>query len=215
MHQRFFPLLPFAFVMLLTACAGQPERIEAPLVSEGFEFDFAAYESEPDSSRLGATEEPSEQQLSELTDEQSYELPALANSVLERGFRLVGTPYRYGGSSTRTGFDCSGFVGFVFRKEAGLELPRSTREMIQLEAPRIERSELEPGDVVFFNNRGRGRVSHAGIYIGDSQFIHSSSSRSGGVRVDSLDDSYWRASFMQAKRVLALASDLTSTSVHH
>ncbi|NKQ11463.1 C40 family peptidase [Pseudomonas sp. SST3] len=213
MHQRLFPLLPFACVILLTACAGQPERIETPLVSEGFEFDFAAYESEPDSSRQGATDEPSEQQLRELTDEQSYELPALANSVLERGFRLVGTPYRFGGSSTRTGFDCSGFVGFVFRKEAGLELPRSTREMIQLEAPRIERSELEPGDVVFFNNRGRGRVSHAGIYIGDSQFIHSSSSRSGGVRVDSLDNSYWRASFMQAKRVLALASD--STSVHH
>ena len=80
----------------------------------------------------------------------------------------------------KTGFDCSGFVGFLFRKEAGLELPRSTRELINLDAPVVKRNELEPGDVVFFNNRGRGRVSHAGIYIGDDQFIHASSSRSGG-----------------------------------
>jgi cell wall-associated NlpC family hydrolase len=215
MRQRLFSLLPFGFVMLLTACAVQPEQAEVPRVPQGFEFDFGAYQSEPDANRQGATDEPSEQQLRELADEQSYELPSLVDSVLERGFTLVGTPYRYGGSSTRTGFDCSGFVGFVFHKEAGIELPRSTREMIQLDAPKVERSELEPGDVVFFNNRGRGRVSHAGIYIGDDRFIHSSSSRSGGVRVDSLDDSYWRASFMQAKRVLALASDSNSVPTHH
>ncbi len=214
MPQRFVTLLPFAFVTLLTACAVQPEQAEGPLLPQGFEFEFSAQRSEPAATRQGAADEPSEQQLRELTDEQSYELPALADSVLERGFTLVGTPYRYGGSSTRTGFDCSGFVGFVFRKEAGIALPRSTREMINLDAPKIKRSELEPGDVVFFNNRGRGRVSHAGIYIGGDQFIHSSSSRSGGVRVDSLDDKYWRASFMQAKRVLALASDSSAIPAH-
>lgn len=184
-------------------------------MSEGFEFELPAQRVEVANVPAEAADEPSEQQLRELADEQSYQLPALADSVLERGFTLVGTPYRYGGSSTRTGFDCSGFVGFLFRKEAGIELPRSTREMIDLDAPKIKRSELEPGDVVFFNNRGRGRVSHAGIYIGDDQFIHSSSSRSGGVRVDSLDDQYWRASFMQAKRVLALASDSSAIPVHH
>jgi cell wall-associated NlpC family hydrolase len=215
MRQRLFSLLPFGFFMLLTACAVQPEQADVPRVPQGFELDLRAYQSEPDAGRQGVTGEPSEQQLRELADEQSYELPSLVDSVLERGFTLVGTPYRYGGSSTRTGFDCSGFVGFVFHKEAGIELPRSTREMIQLDAPKVERSELEPGDVVFFNNRGRGRVSHAGIYIGDDRFIHSSSSRSGGVRVDSLDDSYWRASFMQAKRVLALASDSNSVPTHH
>ena len=161
------------------------------------------------------SDEPTEQQLRELADEQSYELPALADSVLELGFKLVGTPYRYGGSSTKTGFDCSGFVGFLFRKEAGIDLPRSTREMINLDAPKVARSDLEPGDVVFFNNRGRGRVSHAGIYIGNDQFIHSASRRSGGVRVDSLDDKYWRSSFMQAKRVLALAHDSSAVPTHH
>lgn len=208
MPQRFLPLLPVSLVLLLSACAGQPQQQESVRVSEDFQLNFeqlvtgmkAAEDAQAQS------DEPSELELRELADEQSYELPPLADSILERGFTLVGTPYRYGGQSIKTGFDCSGFVGYLFRKEAGIELPRSTREMISLNAPKIKRSELEPGDLVFFNNRGRGRVSHAGIYIGDDQFIHSSSSRSGGVRVDSLDDAYWRASFMQAKRVLALAS---------
>ncbi|HCC60619.1 MAG TPA: peptidase P60 [Pseudomonas sp.] len=215
MRQRLAPLLPFALITLLAACAAQPEQTESPLLSQEFQFDFPVEIAEADADSQAVTDEPTEQQLRELADDESYELPALADSVLERGFTLVGTPYRYGGSSTKTGFDCSGFVSFLFRKEAGIELPRSTREMINLEAPKIKRSELEPGDVVFFNNRGRGQVSHAGIYIGGDRFIHSSSTRSGGVRVDSLDDKYWRSSFMQAKRVLVLAHNSSAVSSHH
>lgn len=212
MRQRLASLLPFALVTLLTACAGQPEQTESPVALHDFEFEFTSLETQ---AGRHESSNPVEQQLHDLADEQGYELPLLADSILERGFTLVGTPYRYGGNSIKTGFDCSGFVSFLFRKEAGIELPRSTLEMINLDAPKIKRNDLEPGDVVFFNNRGRGRVSHAGIYIGGDQFIHSSSSRSGGVRVDSLDDKYWRASFMQAKRVLALATDSTSMPVHH
>ncbi len=215
MRQRLAPLLPFALITLLTACAMQPEQTESPLLTQRFQFDFPIETSEADADPEAVTAEPTEQQLPEFADDESYELPALADSLLERGFTLVGTPYRYGGSSRKTGFDCSGFVSFLFRKEAGIELPRSTREMINLDAPKIKRSELEPGDVVFFNNRGRGQVSHAGIYIGGDQFIHSSSSRSGGVRVDSLDDKYWRSSFMQAKRVLALAHNSSTVPTHH
>lgn len=215
MRQRLAPLLPFALITLLTACAMQPEQTESPLLTQGFQFDFPIEMSEAGADPEAVTAEPTEQQLPEFADDESYELPALADSLLERGFTLVGTPYRYGGSSRKTGFDCSGFVSFLFRKEAGIELPRSTREMINLDAPKIERGELEPGDVVFFNNRGRGQVSHAGIYIGGDRFIHSSSSRSGGVRVDSLDDKYWRSSFMQAKRVLALAHNSSTIPTHH
>ncbi len=215
MRQRLAPLLPFALITLLTACAMQPEQTESPLLTQRFQFDLPIETSEADADPEAVTAEPIEQQLPEFADDESYELPALADSLLERGFTLVGTPYRYGGSSRKTGFDCSGFVSFLFRKEAGIELPRSTREMINLDAPKIKRSELEPGDVVFFNNRGRGQVSHAGIYIGGDQFIHSSSSRSGGVRVDSLDDKYWRSSFMQAKRVLALAHNSSTVPTHH
>jgi cell wall-associated NlpC family hydrolase len=188
MLNRFAPLVPLAFVALLSACAGhvvQPQIVQQPVSLQ--------------------PAEPSRQQVAELTDEKPYQLPALADSILDRGFELVGTRYRAGGATTKSGFDCSGFVGYLFREEAGIKLPRSTREMINLDAPLVARNELEPGDIVFFNNRGRGRVSHTGIYIGDDQFIHSSSSRSGGVRVDSLDDRYWRTSFMEAKRVLAQA----------
>jgi lipoprotein Spr len=143
--------------------------------------------------------------LAEFAAHATYTLPNLADSLLEKGRSLIGTRYRFGGSSVRSGFDCSGFIGYLFREELGMSLPRSTREMINIDAPLIARQELEPGDVLFFSTAGRGRVSHAGIYIGDDQFIHSSSRRSGGVRIDSLDDSYWRRTFIEAKRVLALA----------
>jgi cell wall-associated NlpC family hydrolase len=115
------------------------------------------------------------------------------------------TSYRFGGTS-EAGFDCSGFIGYLFREEAGMNLPRSTREMINVDAPLVSRSNLEPGDLLFFATNGRrGRVSHAGIYLGDNQFIHSSSRRSGGVRIDSLGDSYWSKTFIEAKRALAMA----------
>lgn len=215
MRRSLTSLLPVSLVLLLTACVSQPEQAEAPIVPKGFAFSFPAELPDAGTDAQADSGEPTEQQLRELADEQSYVLPALADSVLELGFKLVGTPYRYGGSSTKTGFDCSGFVGFLFRKEAGIDLPRSTREMINLDAPKVARRDLEPGDVVFFNNRGRGRVSHAGIYIGNDQFIHSASRRSGGVRVDSLDEAYWRSSFMQAKRILALAHDSSAVPTHH
>ena len=188
MHIRFAPIVPIALTLLLTACAGYaPQQsltqTQPPVVQT-------------------SVDEPSTEQMVELTDDESYELPSLADSMLAHGLSLVGTRYRPGGTSVQSGFDCSGFVGFLYKQELGIQLPRSTREMITLDAPKVARSDLEPGDIIFFNNRGRGRVSHAGIYLGDNQFIHSSSSRSGGVRVDSLADRYWNSSYMLAKRVL-------------
>lgn len=196
MLNRFAPITTLAFTLFLTACAGHMPQSQAPVA--------------PAPQPVALADEPSHEDLAALIDEKPYELPALADAVLERGFELVGTPYRYGGQSAKSGFDCSGFIGYVFREELGLKLPRSTRDMIGIDAPRVARTDLEPGDLIFFNNRGRGRVSHAGIYIGDGQFIHSSSSRSGGVRVDSLEDSYWNASYLQAKRVLTLAGNAAS-----
>lgn len=190
MQVRFAPLVPLALAFLLSACAGHvptEQALPAPVALQ--------------------TVEPEEAERAERVDETPYQLPVLADAVLERGFELLGTPYRYGGVSAKSGFDCSGFIGYLFREELGLELPRSTREMIGIDAPRVARSDLEPGDLIFFNRRGRGRVSHAGIYIGNGRFLHSSSRRSGGVRVDSLNDGYWNASYLQAKRVLSLAQD--------
>ncbi|MFZ6046596.1 C40 family peptidase [Pseudomonas sp. CR3202] len=204
MLKRFAPLVPVTFALFLAACAGNVQQ------QSQFQSQVPIADGAPDS--LLNEREPTALDLANLTDDEPYQMPSLADGLLERGFELVGTPYRFGGRSLKTGFDCSGFVGYLFKEEAGIQLPRSTREMINLDAPVIARSELKPGDIVFFNNRGRGRVSHAGIYIGDDQFIHSSSSRSGGVRVDSLDDRYWNASYMEAKRVLAMN---TATSSRH
>lgn len=190
MLKRFAPLVPLALITLLAACAGQvPHQPIEQIAAEPEPVEYVT----------------DEQVMADITDDKPYALPQLADSILSQGLSLVGTKYRFGGTSVKTGFDCSGFIGFLFREEAGMQLPRSTREMINLDAPLVAREELEPGDIIFFNNRGRGRVSHAGIYLGDDQFIHSSSSRSGGVRVDSLEDRYWKRTFIEAKRALALA----------
>ena len=146
-----------------------------------------------------------EDDLASFSGSKPYQLPVLADSILERGMSLIGTRYRFGGTSEKSGFDCSGFIGYLFREEAGMTLPRSTREMINVDAPKVARNKLKPGDLLFFSTNGRGRVSHAGIYLGDNQFIHSSSRRSGGVRIDSLGDRYWSKTFIEAKRALAMA----------
>lgn len=200
MLQRFAPLVPLALISLLAACAGQ---VPQPQVAADRPAAAAAVDTQ---GKAGAAlAEPRAQELAAFTDDRPYEMPQLADSLLSHGLNLVGTRYRYGGSSVKSGFDCSGFIGYLFKEEAGLQLPRSTREMLAIDAPLVEREALEPGDLVFFSTGGRGRVSHAGIYLGGDQFIHSSSHRSGGVRVDSLDDRYWKRTFIEAKRALALA----------
>ena len=123
-----------------------------------------------------------------------------ANGVLIRAIGLVGTPYRYGGNSPEGGFDCSGLVQFVFRDTAGLRLPRSTRDLVAMDAPEIDRRRLQPGDLVFFNPGG-GTASHIGIYVGEGRFVHAPSS-GGTVRLDQLDSEYWRRNWAGARRVL-------------
>jgi len=123
-----------------------------------------------------------------------------ANSVLMRAIGLVGTPYRYGGDSPEGGFDCSGLVQFVFRDSAGVRLPRSTRELVAIDAPEVGREDLQPGDLVFFHPGG-GAASHIGIYVGEGRFVHAPSS-GGTVRLDLLDSSYWRAAYAGGRRVL-------------
>ncbi len=123
-----------------------------------------------------------------------------SNDVLMRAIGLVGTPYRYGGNTPVSGFDCSGLVDFVFRDAAGLSLPRSTRELIDLPAPRIDRDDLQSGDLLFFSPDG-GRISHIGIYVGEGRFVHAPS-QGGTVRLDRLDNPYWRKAYREAKRVL-------------
>ncbi len=135
---------------------------------------------------------------------------SVANNVLIRAIGLVGTPYRWGGNTPASGFDCSGLVDYVFRTEAGLDLPRTSREIAALKAPRIRRADLKAGDLLFF---GRHRhVNHVAIYVGNGRFVNAPDT-GGTVRLERLDGYYWRDHYLFAKRVLtpkvraALATD--------
>lgn len=121
-----------------------------------------------------------------------------ANDVLLRALGLVGTPYRYGGNTPEGGFDCSGLVGFVFRDAAGIQLPRSTSGLMDLRARKVDRKDLQPGDLVLFAPDGGG---HVGIYVGEGRFVHAPSS-GGTVRMDRLDSPYWARVYAGARRVL-------------
>jgi len=207
MLNRLAPLVPLALVTLLFGCAAQMPASQQQVQHQNLQNSITAQSAaqRADYASVLQDEIATEDELAQFADNKPYQLPALADSILERGKSLIGTRYRFGGTSTSSGFDCSGFIGYLFREEAGMSLPRSTREMINVDAPLVKRNDLKPGDLLFFSTAGRGRVSHAGIYLGDDQFIHSSSRRSGGVRVDSLDDAYWAKTFIEAKRALAMA----------
>lgn len=118
--------------------------------------------------------------------------------LLQKALALLGTPYRWGGTSPDGGFDCSGMVGYVFRSALGIELPRVARAMAK-DGEKVERSSLAAGDLVFFSRRGK-RVDHVGIYVGGGRFVHAP--RTGkDVEVSSLTEGYWSRKFMQARRV--------------
>lgn len=125
--------------------------------------------------------------------------PAKANAVLMRAIGLVGTPYRFGGNSPEGGFDCSGLVGYVFRDMLQLRLPRTTRELADLQGPKIAPNRLASGDLVFFGSSGS--VSHVGIYVGEGRFVHAPST-GGTVRLDRLDGPWWREHYSGARRLL-------------
>ena len=125
--------------------------------------------------------------------------PAAANAVTLRALSLVGTPYRYGGNTPDSGFDCSGLVNYVFADMLDLRLPRSSRELAAVQGPRLEPQRLASGDLVFFGSGGN--VTHVGIYVGEGRFVHAPNS-GGTVRLDRLDGPYWRDHYSGAKRVL-------------
>lgn len=118
-------------------------------------------------------------------------------AVAEYALHFEGAPYRYGGASPATGFDCSGFVSYVYG-QFDYPLPRTTQEQARMLAS-IDRRDLMPGDLVFFNTDGRA-FSHVGIYIGNNEFIHAPSSRTGRVSIASLSNPYWRRHFNGARR---------------
>jgi cell wall-associated NlpC family hydrolase len=112
---------------------------------------------------------------------------------------FLGVPYRRGGNSVETGFDCSGFVRAMYEQTVGLVLPRKADDQAAVTQV-IERQELQPGDLVFFNTMRRA-FSHVGIYVGEGKFIHSPKPGQ-QVRVEDMSGSYWQRRFDGARRVV-------------
>ncbi|MBC7329877.1 LysM peptidoglycan-binding domain-containing protein [bacterium] len=120
-----------------------------------------------------------------------------APGVVGTALAYQGTRYSYGGFSSR-GFDCSGFVKYVYQKH-GLNLPHNAAAQYRYGKP-VSKSELQPGDLVFFRTGRSKRINHVGIYIGNGKFIHASSAR-GRVRIDSLNEGYYKSRYVGARRL--------------
>jgi len=144
------------------------------------------------------------------------QLQQVRQSVVDRTSDLVvtaigflGVPYRRGGNTAESGFDCSGFVRAMYNQTVGHLLPRRAEEQAAA-TEKIDRSELKPGDLVFFNTMRRA-FSHVGIYVGEGKFIHSP--RTGAqVRVEDMNGSYWQRRFDGARRVQAAQTETAAVS---
>jgi cell wall-associated NlpC family hydrolase len=131
----------------------------------------------------------------------AYVTPSTRDSereILLRALSLIGVPYRYGGTTPESGFDCSGLVQYVFGSALGLSLPRRSQDMSRV-GETVERTALSPGDLVFFDTL-REPYSHVGIYLGEGRFIHAPSS-GGRVEIVSLRERYWTRRYNGARRV--------------
>lgn len=123
---------------------------------------------------------------------------AKASELVVTAMGFLGVPYKRGGNSFDQGLDCSGFVRLIYEQTVGMVLPRRAAEQAAATQP-IDKSELQPGDLVFFNTL-KSAFSHVGIYVGDNKFIHSP--RTGGVvRVEDMRVNYWQQRFDGARRV--------------
>ena len=119
------------------------------------------------------------------------------DKLVSRAMNYLGTPYRYGGISPKTGFDCSGFVYYLYGAVFGQRIPRMPHDMVR-EATPVARSDLQKGDLVMFGYRGA--ITHVGIYSGNGQFVHATH-RGSPVMVTSLDADYYNTRYLKAVRL--------------
>ena len=143
----------------------------------------------------------SAEQFPSVSDEPSFfeRYTNSAQDLILKGLELVGINYRRGGTNPDSGLDCSGFVQVVFRDSIGKLLPRTAKEQSEV-GNVVDKDELKPGDLVFFNTMRRA-FSHVGIYLGDNRFMHSP--RTGAeVRVEDMSQSYWVKRYNGARRIV-------------
>ncbi|WP_145579940.1 C40 family peptidase [Yersinia vastinensis] len=123
-------------------------------------------------------------------------------TAMSKLMKQVGKPYRWGGSSPNTGFDCSGLIYYAYKDVIRIKMPRTANEMYHLrDAAPVKRTELESGDLVFFNIANRGVADHVGVYLGNGKFIQSP--RTGEeIRISMMNNDYWQDHYVGARRVV-------------
>lgn len=142
----------------------------------------------------------------QITLVQKTKLKKAKTKIVSNLMKQLGKPYRYGGTSPRTGFDCSGLVNYAYRDQLKSTLPRTADSMFHMSAAQareIEKEELHEGDLVFFSTHRRksGHADHVGVYLGGGQFIQAP--RTGkDIQISRLDDDYWQDHYIGARRVL-------------
>ncbi|MGN6381883.1 MAG: C40 family peptidase [Dyella sp.] len=129
----------------------------------------------------------------------------LRKTLIDLAMTLRHIRYVRGGRDPSTGFDCSGFVRYVFAHAVGLHLPSNSAAQF-LAGLKVNRKDMQPGDLVFFHTRGKKRISHVGIYLDNGRFIHSPSAGK-SVEVSSLDEAYWAKRFAGARRPEGIAQN--------
>jgi len=164
----------------------------------------------PDAASVSAVAAAEPSADAAATDEQdaaaaaaSANITDLRKSLLAMAMKLRDTRYVRGGRDPSTGFDCSGFVRYVFAHAIGMQLPRNSAAQF-LAGLKVKRADMQPGDLVFFRTHGKRRISHVGIYISNGRFIHSPASGK-SVEISSLNEGYWAKRFAGAKRPEAMA----------
>ena len=191
---RYATLLFTCLMLLLAGCASR-----APVAPESMtEAPAATRAKQKASSGNSAPDLQSQQEMDALVAEVMSEAPPLRVSLEAQHEDWKGVPYRYGGLSPR-GVDCSGFVYLTFLSRLGMEVPRTTTELLQ-SGEKVKRDEIQVGDLVFFRTGPGNR--HVGIYMGNGDFLHASSSQ--GVMTSSLSNPYWRQRYWQARRLAGL-----------
>lgn len=191
---RYATLLYTCVMLLLAGCASR-----SPVAPESMTDAPAAIRAKQKTSVADtAPDLQSQQEMDALVAEVMSEAPPLRVSLEAQHEDWKGVPYRYGGLSPR-GVDCSGFVYLTFLSRLGMEVPRTTTELLQ-SGEKVKRDEIQVGDLVFFRTGPGNR--HVGIYMGNGDFLHASSSQ--GVMTSSLSNPYWHRRYWQARRLAGL-----------
>ncbi|MBS9404459.1 C40 family peptidase [Halomonas sp. TRM85114] len=179
-------------VALLVGCANAPHDTGAPPAQD----DYFAHQLPGLPDNWDPMMSPVDNPLRNLERFQHSSPAVVRQALLDQHERWVGTPYRLGGTTGR-GVDCSALVQNIFSDSFHYDLPRTTGEQVEL-GKAVERSQLQAGDLVFFQPPGPYR--HVGIYLGEGLFLHAS--RSQGVTVSELDHHYWQRYYWQARRAI-------------